>query len=283
MTYNLYKFYILANTQSSGNFLKMFPWIIAWLILGAILLFITKLNPIGKRELKSFFQSPIAYVCIIIFILVSMSLTFLFGNLLERGEAELASSFFIYHPWVFIIIAPAIGMRLWSEEIRLGTIELLYTYPIKLWQAIIWKFLAGSVVIFTALTFTFPIVITINYLGEPDNGVIFSGYIGSFLLALSCLAVTNIASALSRSQVISLLIGVVACLVFTLSGFPPVEQWFKGLGSIGLLFDWIPQSSFLNHYESFSKGQISLADVAFYLAFIGVSLSITALFLNNKE
>lgn len=278
----LHLLFVTPLAQAFG-LLRIIPWAIAWLLIGYLLYFITKSQPIGKRELKSYFQSAIGYVCIIIFVLVVMSLTFLFGGLLERGEAELANSFFVFHPWVFIIIAPAVGMRLWSEEYRLGTIELITTYPIQAWKIILWKFLAATLVIYIALTLTFTIVITLNFLGIPDNGVIFSGYVGSLLLAMSCLAITSATSAITRSQVVSLLVGLIICLVLILSGFEPISVWLSGLGSVGSFLSWIPEISLLTHFESFTKGQINLGDLSFYVSFICIGLFLTALIVRVKR
>jgi ABC-2 type transport system permease protein len=161
---------------------------------------------IFRRELKSFFQSPIAYVCVFIFLLVAQGFAFVVGGLIEAGEASLSYAFFTWHPWIYMVVAPAIAMRLWSEEQRQGTMELILTMPIAPWQAILGKFLAAMVVLFVALALTFPIIMTVDYLGEPDHGAIFSGYVGSFLLGVSYLGVTSAVSAFTRSQVVTLLV-----------------------------------------------------------------------------
>ena len=244
---------------------------------------VDNIKTIFKRELKSFFQSPIAYVCIVIFLLISSALAFLFGGLIERGEASLTDSFFTFHPWIFMIVAPAVGMRLWSEEQRLGTIELILTMPIATWQAILGKYLAAAVVMFVAIFLTFPVVITINYLGNPDNGVIFSGYIGSYLLALSCLGITSVVSAFTRNQVVCLLTSVTICLFIVLAGYPPVTQFLLNLPGGTMLSNTVAAFSLMAHYTEFTKGIFVLRDVLFFGSFIAFCLFVTAVVLRSKR
>src|ERR1043165_433314 len=158
----------------------------------------------AKRELSGYFTSPVAYVVIVIFLVMTGFFTFTFrlGNFFEAGQASL-TSFFTWHPWLYLFLGPAVGMRLWAEERRVGTMELLLTMPVTAWQAIVGKFLASWLFLAMALALTFPIWITVNYLGSPDNGVIFCGYIGSFLLAGAYLAIASLTSAMTRNQVIS--------------------------------------------------------------------------------
>ena len=163
---------------------------------------------IMKRELAGYFTSPVAYVFLVIFLLLTGFFTFTVGNFFERGEASLVS-FFTWHPWLFLFLVPAVGMRLWSEERRLGTLELLLTMPVTSWQAITAKFLASWVFLALALALTFPVVITVNVLGSPDNGVILSSYLGSWLMAGSFLAIGSCMSALTRNQVIAFILTVV--------------------------------------------------------------------------
>src|SRR5262245_23219712 len=183
----------------------------------------TNIKAIMKRELGSYFSSPIAYVFLVIFLLLAGFFTFTIGNFFERGEASLVS-FFTWHPWLYLFLVPAVGMRLWSEERRLGTIELLLTMPVTTWQAIVGKFLASWLFLALALTLTFPVVCTVNWLGDPDNGVIFAGYVGSLLLAGSYLAVSCMTSAMTRNQVISFIVSVVICLFLILAGYEPVTN-----------------------------------------------------------
>src|SRR5881296_1630002 len=172
---------------------------------------VANIKTIAKRELGGYFASPVAYVFIVIFLLLCGFFTFMLGGFFERREASLVS-FFLWHPWLYLFLVPAAGMRLWSEERRLGTMELLLTMPITAWQAIVGKFLASWAFLTLALALTFPVVITVRYLGHPDMGIIFCGYIGSFLLAGAYLAVSCLTSAMTRNQVISFIISVVICL-----------------------------------------------------------------------
>src|SRR6204780_4425692 len=158
------------------------------------------IKTITKRELAGYFSSPVAYVFIVIFLLLTGFFTFMAGGFFERGQASLDGPFFMWHPWLYLFLVPAVGMRLWAEERRVGTLELLLTLPITAWQAIVGKFLASWIFLFLALFLTFPIVITVNYLGAPDNGVIFAGYVGSLLMAGAYLAISCMTSAITRNQ-----------------------------------------------------------------------------------
>ena len=178
---------------------------------------------IAKRELVGYFDSPVAYVFIVIYLLLAGFFTFTFGAFFDRGEASLGA-FFMWMPWLFLFLVPAVGMRLWSEERRSGTMELLLTFPVTPWQAILGKFLASWIFIGIALAFTFPVWLTVNWLGDPDNGVIFAGYIGSLLLAGTYLAVSCMTSAITRNQVVSFILAVVICLGLILVGFTPVTD-----------------------------------------------------------
>src|SRR6266436_9357167 len=186
-----------------------------------------KIKAIAKRELSAYFSSPVAYVFIVIFLLLTGFFTFMAGNFFERGQANL-DSFFMWHPWLYLFLVPCVGMRLWAEERRVGTIELLLTKPITAWQAILGKFLASWLFLGLALSLTFPVVITVNYLGSPDNGVIVAAYLGSFLMAGAYLAISCITSAMTRNQVISFILSVVICLFFILAGFPPIIRLLEG-------------------------------------------------------
>src|SRR3954468_16502009 len=192
----------------------------------------TNIKTIAKREIAGYFASPVAYVFIVIFLLLCGFFTFMLGGFFERREASLAS-FFIWLPWLYLFLVPAVGMRLWSEERRQGTMELLLTMPVTAWQAIVGKFLASWLFLALALLLTFPIIISVNYLGNPDNGVIFCAYIGSVLLAGAYLAITSLTSAMTRNQVISFILSVVICLFLILAGWPPVINLLLSLS-------WIP-------------------------------------------
>src|SRR3989449_6775069 len=188
------------------------------------------IKAVAKRELIGYFSSPVAYVFLTMFLLLGGFFTFMVGRapFFELGQASLAS-FFIWQPWLFLFLVPAVGMRLWSEERRLGTIELLLTMPVTAWQAIVGKFLASWLFLGLALVLTFPVVITVNYLGSPDNGVILSGYIGSWLMAGAYLAISCITSAMTRTQVVSFIVSVVICLFLILAGFPPGVNFLGNL------------------------------------------------------
>src|SRR5438105_12305511 len=192
----------------------------------------SNIKTITKRELGAYCSSPLAYVFIVIFLLLCGFFTFFVGGFFERDQAALTASFLMWHPWFYLFLVPAVGMRLWAEERRVGTLELLLTMPITAWQAIVGKFLASWLFLALALALTFPVVITVNYLGKPDNGVIFCGYIGSWLMAGAYLAISCITSAMTRTQVVSFIISVVICLFLILAGFPPV---------INLLENWVPK------------------------------------------
>src|SRR5947209_5307388 len=194
----------------------------------------SNIQTIAKRELGGYFASPLAFVIIVLFLFLMGFFSFMIGFLLERREASLYW-FFYWHPWLYLFLVPAIGMRLWSEERRMGTMELLLTMPITAWQAIVGKFLASWAFLALALVLTFPIVITVNYLGHPDNGIIFCGYVGSFLLAGAYLAISCLTSAMTRNQVISFILAVVVCLLFLLAGFPPVLNLFNSWAGVGLV------------------------------------------------
>ncbi len=236
---------------------------------------------IFKRELSSYFATPVAYVFIVIFLIMSGALTFYLGNFYERGQADLIS-FFNFHPWLYLFLVPAISMRLWAEERKSGSIELLMTLPISVGQSVTGKYLAAWVFIGLALVLTFPIWITVNYLGDPDNGVIFAAYIGSFLMAGGFLAIGACISAMTKNQVIAFIITVVICFIFLLAGSPLVLNFFKA---------WIPQSivdaisslSFLTHYISISKGVIDLRDVIYFFTLIGFWLYANALVVDMKK
>src|SRR3954471_2628238 len=185
------------------------------------------IKTITKRELGAYFSSPLAYVFIVIFLLLCSFFTFFVGGFFELRQASLVRPFFTWLPWFYLFLVPAVGMRLWAEERRVGTIELLLTMPITTWQAIVGKFVASWVFLLLALVLTFPVVITVNYLGHPDNGVIFCGYVGSWLLAGAYLAVSAMTSAMTRNQVVSFIVAVVICLFLILAGWPPVTDLLR--------------------------------------------------------
>jgi ABC-2 type transport system permease protein len=221
---------------------------------------------VAKRELSGTISSPVAYVFVVIFLLLSSFFTFMIGGFFERGQASLIS-FFGWHPWLYLFLVPAVGMRMWAEERRSGTIELLFTLPITTWQAIAGKFLAYLVIIAVALLLTFPVWITVNYLGAPDNGVILASYIGSLLLGASYLAVTSFTSALTRNQVVSFILAVVICLFLILCGWPPVLNLLNRVAGQGLV-DLVAAFSFMTHFENIQRGVLDLRDIVFFASVI---------------
>ena len=239
---------------------------------------------ITQRELQAYFTSPVAYVFIVIFLLLNGFFTFMVGGFFERGEASLTDSFFLWHPWFYLFLVPAVGMRLWAEERRVGTLELLLTMPIAPWEAIVGKFVASWLFLALALFLTFPVVLTVNHLGSPDNGVIFCAYLGSWLMAGAYLAVSCITSAMTRSQVVSFIISVVACLFLILAGFPPVINLLQKLTGNGQwLVDTITSFSVMAHFDGFQKGVLDIRDVAFFLSVIGFALFTTSVVLRTHR
>ena len=221
------------------------------------------INIIFRREFSSFFSTPVAYVFIAIFLIMSGVFTFYMGNYYERGQADLLP-FFSFHPWLYLFLVPAMAMRTWSEERKSGTIELLMTLPITPAQAMIGKFLAAWAILGLSLLLTFPMWIMVNYLGAPDNGIIFAAYIGSWLMAGAFLSVGICMSALSKSQVVAFILAVVVCFLFVLSGTGLVLDVFKGILPT-ILLDTIASFSFLTHFEAISKGVIALKDVGYFV------------------
>lgn len=238
------------------------------------------IRTIAKRELVAYFTSPVAYVFLVIFLLLTGFLTFTAGAFFERGEAGLGA-FFGWHPWVYLVLVPAIGMRLWAEERRAGTLELLLTLPVAAWQAILGKFLASWAFLGIALALTFPVVITVNVLGEPDNGQIFAGYLGSLFLAGAYLAITCMTSAMTRNQVIAFILSVVMCLFLILAGFSPVTDLMARWASPALV-DTVAAFSVVAHFDGFQKGVIDSRDLFYFLSVIGFSLFATSVVLRNR-
>jgi ABC-2 type transport system permease protein len=236
---------------------------------------------IFKRELAGYFATPIASVFIVIFLLLSGAFTFYLGNYFARGQADLVP-FFDFHPWLYLVLIPALAMRLWAEERRSGTIELLLTLPVTIWEAVAGKFLAAWCFTGIALFLTFPMWITVNLLGEPDNGVILASYLGSLLMAGGFLAIGSCISALTKNQVIAFVITVVICLGFILSGFPLVLELFSGWAPQFLL-NAISSFSFLTHFQSISKGVLDLRDILFFLSLIAFWLFATATVIDMKK
>ncbi|MGB4075302.1 ABC transporter permease subunit [Pseudomonas sp.] len=241
----------------------------------------SQLPVIFKRELASYFATPLAYVFILIFLVLSGVFTFYLGGFFESGQANL-SPFFNFHPWLYLFLVPAIAMRLWAEERKSGTIELLMTLPITRFDAVTGKFLAAWVFAGLALLLTFPMIITVNYLGEPDNGAIITGYIGSWLLAGAYLAIGSCMSALAKNQVIAFILAVSVCFLFIVSGFPMVLDGFSGWAPQWLV-DAVASLSFLTRFDAISKGVIDLRDLLYFLTLIAAWLAATAVVIDLKK
>lgn len=234
-----------------------------------------------KREFANYFATPIAYVFIVIFLMLAGAMTFYMGSFYERNQADLLP-FFNFHPWLYLFLVPAVAMRLWSEERKGGTIELLLTLPIHVWEAVLAKFFAAWLFTGIALVLTFPIWITVNYLGDPDNGVILASYIGSWLMAGGFLAIGSCLSAVTKNQVIAFILTVVTCFAFLLSGFPMVLNFFYSWAP-QLVVDTISSLSFLTHFQLISKGVIDLRDILYFFALISFWLYANVIIIDLKK
>ncbi len=236
---------------------------------------------IAKRELVAYFATPVAYVFIIIFLAVSAALTFYVGGFFERRQAAL-DTFFTFHPWLFLFLIPAVGMRLWAEERKTGTIELLTTMPVTTTAAVIGKFLAAWAFIAAALALTAPMWLTVNVLGEPDNGVILASYVGSLLMAGAFLAITSCMSALTRNQVVAFILGATVCFLFTMSGVELVLEAVRAIAPAALV-DAVASLSFLSHFSTITKGVIDLRDLVFFVSMIVFWLFATTIIVNARK
>lgn len=236
-----------------------------------------------KRELGGYFATPVAYVFLVIFLLLAGFFTFQLGNFFDdgNGQATLAP-FFSWHPWLYLFLIPALSMRLWAEERKQGTIELLMTLPITLPQAVIGKFLAAWIFAGVALALTFPMWFTVNYLGDPDNGTIVAGYVGSFLMAGGFLAIGSCVSALTKNQVIAFVIAIFFSLAFLMLGFPPVVRVYESYLP-GPMVEALASFSFFTHFDAVSRGLIELRDLVFYASLITVALFLNAVILDLKK
>lgn len=234
-----------------------------------------------KREFTGYFATPVALVFIVIFLVLSGVFTFKLGGFFQRQQADLRP-FFDFHPWLYLFLIPAVSMRLWAEERRSGTMELLLTLPITPWGAVVGKFIAAWLFAGLALALTFPLWMTVNFLGEPDQGAILTGYIGSFLLAGAFLAVGSVMSAATKSQVIAFILSVVVCLVLMLAGLPPVVDFIKDFAPTWLV-DGVTGMSFLTRFDSISRGVIDARDVLYFVSLMGGCLLMTVMVLEGKK
>jgi ABC-2 type transport system permease protein len=234
-----------------------------------------------RREFASFFATPVAYVFIGIFLILSGVFAFFIGNFYERGQADLLP-FFNFHPWLYLFLVPAMAMRSWSEERKSGSIELLMTLPISAWQAMLSKHLAAWAVLGLSLLLTFPLWLTVNFLGSPDNGIILAAYLGSWLMAGAFLAIGMCMSALTKNQVIAFILAVVVCFLFVLSGSSIVLDAFKSWAP-NIVIDTIASFSFLTHFEALAKGVIALNDVGYFVLVTAAWLYAGLLIIEQKK
>jgi ABC-2 type transport system permease protein len=235
---------------------------------------------IAQRELAAYFATPVATVFIVIFLVLQGTLTFNLGNFFDRGQADL-NPFFNFLPWVFLLLVPAITMRLWAEERRLGTIELLLTLPITQTQAVLGKFLAAWTFCAIALVLTFPIILTVRYLGDPDMGVIWSGYLGALLVAGAFLSIGSATSALTRNQVIAFVLGVAVCFMFAAASYPLVTDFLNR--NTPVMAEVARRFAVVDRYQDFTRGLISLRDLVFFTTFIGFWLFVTTVLVDQRK
>ncbi len=236
---------------------------------------------IARREFASYFATPLAMVFLIVFVALTGAFTFYLGGFFERGQADL-SPFFQYHPWLYLLLVPAVAMRLWAEERKSGTIELLMTLPISPWEAILGKFLAAWGFIGVALLLTLPMWITVNVLGSPDNGVIFVSYIGSFLMAGAFLAIGSAISALTKNQVIAFIVSATLCFLLVMSGLELVLNVLRAW-TPGFVVSAVASMSFLSHFDRIAKGVLDLSGVVFYVSLIAFALFANRIFVELKK
>jgi ABC-2 type transport system permease protein len=234
-----------------------------------------------RRELRSYFVTPVAYVFLVIFLVLAGILTFYVGDFYDRGIADL-QPFFVMHPWLYLILVPAVSMRMWAEEAKSGTLELLQTLPMTLWQAMLGKFLAAWLFVGLALLLTFPIWITVNYLGSPDNGIIIAGYIGSWLMAGAFLAIGACLSTLTTSQVVAFILTAVVCVLLILAGQSEVLDFFQGALPRKLV-NGIAHLSMLRHYEAIARGVLDVRDIIYFVLTIAAWLTAGVLVLDLKR
>ncbi|HEU4381850.1 MAG TPA: ABC transporter permease subunit [Hyphomicrobiaceae bacterium] len=236
---------------------------------------------IAEREFAAYFASPLATIFLVIFVALTGAFAFFVGGFFERGQADLGA-FFMYHPWLYLLLVPAIAMRLWAEERKTGTIELLMTLPISPWEAILGKFLAAWAFIGLALLLTIPMWITVNVLGRPDNGVILASYIGSFLTAGAFLAIGSCISALTKNQVIAFIVAAAICFILVMSGVEMVLNVFRPWAP-SFLIAAISSLSFLTHFDDFTKGIFSLPGLIFYASVIAFALFANKIILDQRK
>ncbi|HKZ95468.1 MAG TPA: ABC transporter permease [Hyphomicrobiaceae bacterium] len=236
---------------------------------------------IAKREFAAYFATPLASVFLTIFVAATGAFAFYIGGFFDRGQANL-HSFFAYHPWLYLLLVPAVAMRLWAEERKSGTIELLMTLPISPWEAILGKFAAAWAFVGLALVLTFPIWITVNLLGDPDNGVILASYLGSFLMAGAFLAIGSFVSALTKNQVIAFILAATICFLFVMSGVELVQNTLRAW-TPGVVAQAVSSMSFLTHFEHITRGVVALPSIVFFLSLIAFALFANVIAVDQRK
>lgn len=236
---------------------------------------------IFTREFSGYFSTPIAYVFIVIFLFLNGVFTFFLGDIYARGQADL-EPFFTWHPWLYLFLVPALAMRLWAEERRVGTVELLMTLPVTVWQIVLGKYFAAWAFTGIALALTFPVWITINYLGDPDNGVVVAAYIGSFMMAGAYLAIGSCISALTKNQVIAFVVAVVVCFLFTITGLPMVTHLFSAWAPQAVI-ETIGSLSFITNFQNISRGVIDVSNLVYFASMIVFWLFVNTLVIDNRD
>ncbi|MBK8175363.1 MAG: ABC transporter permease subunit [Rhodospirillales bacterium] len=236
---------------------------------------------VAKRELGGYFSTPVAYVFIVIFLAVASALTFYVGGFFERQQASL-EPFFSFHPWLYLFLIPAVSMRLWAEERKSGTVELLMTMPLSSSMAVVGKFVAAWLFIGVALILTFPLWITVNVLGEPDNGVIVAGYLGSFLMAGAFLAIGSCMSAFTRNQVVAFILAAAVCFLFCMAGLELVQDVVQQVFP-PVVAETVAGLSFLSRFAAIVKGVIDARDIVFFVSMILFWLFATVVALDSER
>ena len=236
---------------------------------------------IFRREFSGYFSTPIAYVFIVIFLFMNGVFTFFMGDLFARGQADL-EPFFTWHPWLYLFLIPALSMRLWAEERRSGTVELLMTLPVTVWQAVLAKYLAAWAFTGIALILTFPVWVTVNYLGNPDNGVVVAAYLGSFLMAGAYLAIGSCISSLTKNQVIAFVITAVVCFLFTVTGLPMITNLFSSWAP-QVIVETVTSLSFITNFQDLSRGAIDLRNLVYFVSLIVFWLFLNTVVLGNRD
>lgn len=236
---------------------------------------------IAKREFAAYFATPLASVFLIIFVALTGAFAFYVGNFFNRGQADLYP-FFAYHPWLYLLLVPAVAMRLWAEERKSGTIELLMTLPVSPWEAVAGKFLAAWAFVGLALVLTFPMWITVNLLGDPDNGVILASYAGSFLMAGAFLAIGSFVSALTKNQVIAFILAATICFLFVMSGVDMVQNSLQAWAP-PIVAQAVASLSFLTHFQEITRGVIELPTIILFTSIIIVALFANVIAIDQKK